>query len=187
MSVGIGVTLGDGDPVPLMLGDGLGDSDGDGVLDGDGFADFDGAALGEAPGDPERDVQPGDDEPDEVLSGGVCPPFLPRLPECRDAGSPLPETPPRVWFLVTFIRAVGTVVTAKDKPTTTRNAALSAAAGRSHLTQPVPPSSGRNCSMKSANIYHTRSTTAQNAYHVRMAIDSRCVATTPSMVRMVVR
>ena len=179
----MGDGLGLGELVSVELPDGLGEGDGDGLGEpvGDDVPDGDGDGLADGLAEAGPALQLADAVGDVVPLWpiGAPVPFTPL--ECPCPGAPLPEPPPAIGVLLpaAWIRAGGTAVMAKDRPVTTRKAAAIAAAGRSHLTHPVPPSSGRNRSMKSANAYHNRSTTAQNAYHIRIAIGSRYLATAP--------
>ncbi|MGN6791746.1 MAG: hypothetical protein ACTHJW_05080 [Streptosporangiaceae bacterium] len=147
----MGVGEGLGEPLPDWLDeDGLGEGDGEvGGVDeppdvGDGDGDGD---VAEGFGDGE-DLQDGEAFGDELPPGIGPPPPYRRL-ECLASGPLLLELPPATGLLLLAarIRAGGPVAMAKDRPATTRNAAASPAAGRSHLTNPLLPSSGRKRSM----------------------------------------
>jgi hypothetical protein len=152
--VGDGESVGVGDVVSVGVDVGLGEGDGVGEPADDDPADGEGEGLAVALADaPALQL----DEPcgDALPLWPNCPPPPMVVPE-PDDGAVAVEVPPATGLpllLAARIRAGGTVVTAKDRPATTRNEAVSAAAGRSHLSLRVSSASGRSCSATSANAY----------------------------------
>jgi hypothetical protein len=170
--VGDGESVGDGDVESVEVDVGLGEGDGVGEPADDDPGDGEGEGLAVALADaPALQL----DEPcgDALPLWPNCPPPPMVVPELPDDGPPAVEVPPATGLpplLAARIRAGGTVVTAKDSPATTRNEAVSAAAGRSHLSLRVSSASGRSCSATSAN-----------AYQILFPIGSRYQATVISM------
>ena len=151
--VGDGESVGDDDAVSVGVDVGLGVADGEGEPADDDPGDGEGEGLAVALADAPalQLVEPcGDALP--LRPNGPPPPMV--VPELPDDGAPAVEVPPAtglLLLLMDWIMAGGTLVTAKDRPATTRNAAVSEAAGRSHLSLRVSSASGRNRSATSAN------------------------------------
>jgi hypothetical protein len=153
-SVGDGVPVGDGDVVSGGLDVGLGEGDGDGEPADDDPGDGEGEGLAEVLAD-DPPLQLGEPCGDALplCPNGPPPPMVVPEPDDGVLAVELPPASGLLLLLAARIRAGGTVVTAKDRPATTRNEAVSAAAGRSHLSLRVSSASGRNPSATSANAY----------------------------------
>jgi hypothetical protein len=140
VSVGVDVGLGEGDGVGEPADDDPGDGEGEGLA----------VALADAPA-LQLDEPCGDALP--PWPNGPPPPIVVPEPDDGPLGVEVPPATGLPLLLAARIRAGGTVVTAKDRPATTRNAAVSEAAGRSHLSLRVSSASGLNRSATSANAY----------------------------------
>jgi hypothetical protein len=143
-----GESVGDGEPLPGELVDGVGVGDvglTDGEPLGDELGDVDGVELGDVLGGAEPGLQLLDAVGDELPETPPEPSPYVVPPPVRGAEALVLEPPARIgWLSPADEMYCGSAAIAHDAPVTTSSPVASAAAGRIQPIQPAPRRSGRN-------------------------------------------